>query len=78
MEAKCSRCGSERLLPMNFAGDESWVGMPDHTRPEWMDKKHIASGLTSQVCVDCGLVHLLAKDTQQLRDFYEKIHRRTP
>ena len=79
MNPKCSKCGSERAIPLvgmmdqGQYSDGTLKALVAYTNPEaWVFKGAVYAKLKANICGECGYTELIAEDPAALYDAYVK------
>ena len=74
MTKKCPECGSEKIIPNLFlCGESSVYQFYCEAKPEArFFKKRTWGKCTGELCGDCGLISLRAKDPAQVWEAYQQ------
>ncbi len=79
MNPKCSKCGSEKLIPLATMVDQGEYSdgrlkaFVAYTNPEaWVFKGAVYAQLRANVCGQCGYTELIAENPAALYDAYLK------
>ena len=79
MNPKCSKCGSERVIPLVGMMDQGQYSdgtlktLVAYTNPEaWVFKGAVYAKLKANICGECGYTELIAEDPAALYDAYLK------
>ena len=79
MNPKCSKCGSDKIIPLATIIDQgkgsdgelkAFVG---YAKPEaWVFKGAVYARLRANICGQCGYTELIAENAAELYDTYLK------
>ena len=79
MNPKCSKCGSEKIIPLvgmmdqGQYSDGTLKALVAYTNPEaWVFKGAVYAKLKANICGECGYTELIAEDPAALYDAYIK------
>ena len=79
MHLKCSKCGSERVIPLvgmmdqGHYSDGTLKAFVGYSNPEaWVFKGAVYAKLKANICGQCGYTELIAEDPPALYDAYLK------
>jgi ribosomal protein S27AE len=79
MNLKCSKCGSEKIIPLasmidqGQASDGTLKALVGYTNPEaWVFKGAVYAKMNANICGECGYTELIAEDAAALYDAYLK------
>jgi hypothetical protein len=79
MNSKCSKCGSEKVIPLvgmmdqGQYSDGTLKALVGYTNPEaWVFKGAVYAKLKANICGACGYPELMAEDPAALYDAYLK------
>ncbi len=79
MNPKCSKCGSERIIPLatmvdqGESSDGRLKAVVAYTNPEaWVFKGAVYATLKANICGQCGYTELIAGNPAALYDAYLK------
>ncbi len=79
MDPKCSKCGSERIIPLatmvdqGESSDGRLKAVVAYTNPEaWVFKGAVYAKLKANICGQCGYAELIAENPAALYDAYLK------
>ena len=82
MNLKCSKCGSEKIIPLATMLDRgqgssgTLQALVGYTNPEaWVFKGSITATLKANICGACGYTELIADNPDSLYDQYLKAKR---
>ena len=77
MPSKCSKCGSEKIIPLVHVVDQGQYSdgtlkaLIGYSNPEaWVFKGPVYAKLKANICGECGYTELLAEDPAGLYDAY--------
>ena len=79
MNLKCSKCASEKIIPLvgvidqGQASDRKLKALVGYTNPEaWVFKGAVFARLRANICGACGHTELVAEDPATLYEAYLK------
>ncbi len=79
MNPKCSKCGSEKIIPLAAMVDQGEYSdgrlkaVVAYTNPEaWVFKGAVYAKLRANICGQCGYTELIAENATALYDAYLK------
>ncbi len=79
MNPKCSKCGSEKIIPLATMVDQGEYSdgrlkaVVAYTNPEaWVFKGAVYAKLRANICGQCGYTELIAENAAGLYDAYLK------
>ena len=79
MNLKCSKCGSERVIPLvgmmdqGQYSDGTLKALVSYSNPEaWVFKGAVYAKLKANICGECGYTELIAENPAALYDAYLK------
>ena len=79
MNLKCSKCGSDRIIPLATMVDQGECSdgrlkaVVAYTNPEaWVFKGAVYAKLKANICGQCGYTELIAENAAALYDAYLK------
>ena len=79
MNLKCSKCGSEKIIPLasmidqGQASDGTLKALVGYTNPEaWVFKGAVYTKMKANICGECGYTELIAEDAAALYAAYRK------
>ena len=79
MNPKCSKCGSEKIIPLvtmvdqGESSDGRLKAVVAYTNPEaWVFKGAVYAKLNANICGQCGYTELIAENAAALYDAYLK------
>jgi hypothetical protein len=80
MNSKCSKCGSEKVIPLvgmmdqGQYSDGTLKALVGYSNPEaWVFKGAVCAKLKANICGECGYTELIAEDPAALYDAYLKV-----
>ncbi len=80
MNPKCSKCGSDKIIPLATMVDQGQYSdgrlkaVVAYTNPEaWVFKGAVYAKLRANICGECGYTELIAENAAALYDAYLKV-----
>ncbi len=77
MNLKCSKCGSEKIIPLasmidqGQASDGTLKALVGYTNPEaWVFKGAVYAKMKANICGECGYTELIAENAAALYGAY--------